>query len=103
MFQKEWIDFINDISGRLKELDGNTEILARIAKMTEEVGEFAGAAMLSMGYGRKSKIDSFDPKNLTEEFGDVVITACLLARELGLDLNAALSARKSEISLRWAA
>lgn len=106
MFSKEWIDFIDYVAGRLKDLgryDGRkTEILGRVAKLSEEVGEFAGAALVSIGSASKRKIESFDPKNLTEEFGDVVITACLLARELGLDIDAALTARKAEIEARWA-
>lgn len=106
MINNEFIAFINEFSQRIHDLKRHdckkAEILEGVAKLAEEVGEFSSATLTSIGCASDRKLKAFDKAELIEEFGDVIITACLLATELDMDINGALAERKKQIEDRWA-
>lgn len=105
MINDEFIVFIKQVSENLRGLKRydckKADILGRVAKLTEEVGEFTGATLTSIGSASERKLKTFNKHDLIEEFGDVIITACLLANELDIDIKEALTFRKQEIEARW--
>lgn len=97
--------FINAEDKRLKKragvVDAEKRTLARMVKLTEEVGELADAVLASQGRQRKEKLDRHESENLADEFADVVIVAFLLAKTLGVDIPKALEQKMKKISKRY--
>ena len=104
MINDEFVSFIKQVSENLHNLKRHdchkAEILERVAKLTEELGEFASIILTCIGSASERKLAAFNKDNIAEEFGDVIITACLLAEELGLDIKEALTTRKNQIEDR---
>lgn len=65
-------------------------LLLRLAKLTEEVGELSQDILLSLGNGRKEKVDTFTPSQLEDEFADVMICTYLLAKSASIDIDSAV-------------
>jgi NTP pyrophosphatase (non-canonical NTP hydrolase) len=65
-------------------------------KLGEEVGELQEQVIGNSGIQRKEKADKFSKENLGEEFADVIITACILARRHNVDIVDALT-KKIEV------
>ena len=75
-------------------------ILARMAKLTEEVGELSEEVLGSLGYQRQAKLDARTPHSLENELADVVITTMLLAKSMGVDMPKALEWTMNKIRTR---
>ena len=85
--------FINEEYKRLKssKLKKDKEILVRLVKINEEVGELCGVALNSMGLARKEKIKTFKKEQVEDELADVIFTTLLLAKSLDIDMKKALA------------
>lgn len=75
-------------------------ILARMAKLTEEMGELADEVLGALGYQRQEKLDKRDPEGLGDEFADVIITTMLLAKSMKVDIPEALNRKMRKIQKR---
>lgn len=102
MIKKEFFNEISSIDDNLKSYFSSLNqtdlenILSRLAKMTEEVGEL-NSDVLKKYYKRKITSD----ENLELEFADVIITLALLAKSLDIDLNKAIINKFNIIKQRW--
>ena len=66
------------------------EILARTVKLNEEVGELCNDILSILKLQRASKLESFDKRNIYQEFADVLITLMQLAVSAHVDLDRAV-------------
>lgn len=98
----EFIDRADDmLRNWVEQWYSQREILfSRIAKLTEEVGELSGDVMLSLGHGRKEKVEQFDLENLWWEIADVIIVAHLIAKAYNIDVEDALNKKMEKIQKR---
>ncbi len=76
-------------------------VFARVAKLTEEVGELSGEVLASMGSQRKEKLKDYNRSNLSDEFADVIITTLLLAKIMEVDIEDALKSKIEKINNRF--
>jgi NTP pyrophosphatase (non-canonical NTP hydrolase) len=99
---EEFQRFIDKESEFLDSLDPNAPhmqgVFARTVKLGEEYGELCDEVLGAAKYQREEK--TADSRNLEGEFADVVITAFLLARKLGVDMPQALAAKIEVIKSR---
>lgn len=73
------------------------DVLMKTVKLQEEVGELANDILSILSLQRKSKLDSFDKRNLYEEFADVMIQTFTLANTLKVDMDRALREKLEKI------
>lgn len=78
----------------------DVSLLAKSLKISEEVGEFSENILKYLSYQRSEKLHTDVLSNIEEEFADVVITACLVLKELELDPAEALAKKIAKISAR---
>jgi len=101
---KEMQEFAAEESGRLhahyQVEDRRVRILGKMAKVTEEVGELAEEILLHLNLQRTSKLANAEKGNLEKEFADVIITAAILASDLGIDLDKVIATRIEDIRKR---
>ena len=76
------------------------EILARTVKLNEEVGELCNDILAILKLQRRSKLESFDKRNIYQEFADVVITIMQLAISANVDLDRAVKDKLHVIAER---
>jgi NTP pyrophosphatase (non-canonical NTP hydrolase) len=76
--------------------DPNQAVNRQVLTLAEEVGEFVGAYRRWSGQARRS--GTAEPMH--DELADVVITAFVTAHELGIDLNAVITAKLHTIHTR---
>lgn len=98
----EFIDRIDDVLRNwVEHWYSQRELLfSRIAKLTEEVGELSGDVMLSLGHGRKEKVEQFNKENLGWEIADVIIVAHLIAKAYNIDVQEVLNKKMENIQKR---
>ena len=99
---KEWITMQYKLL--LRHFPSDTpreEILIRLAKLTEEVGELADEVLSSLKHQRKEKLEQKTDDALASEFADVFITTSLLAEAMGVDISQALHNRLPKINERF--
>ncbi len=105
MLTKDFRDWLTVQSARLNRVFPSAtpreEILARLAKLTEEVGELADEVLANSGNQRKEKLALKESHALSSEFADVVITSCLLAEQMGVDVADALTHKIVKINERF--
>jgi len=77
------------------------EILSRMTKLTEEVGELAGEVLASKGSQRKEKLKNHSKESLEGEFADVLITTLLLAKTMKVGIEDALEKKIVKINDRF--
>ena len=65
--------------------DGYWPPLANLARLTEEVGEFARA--LNQRVGPKRLKAGEQPEDIALEMGDILFTLAVMANQLGIDLG----------------
>jgi len=66
------------------------DILSRMVKLQEEVGELSNDVLSILSLQRKSKLDEFEKSNMYEEFADVVLSVIMLANSVGVDIERAV-------------
>jgi NTP pyrophosphatase (non-canonical NTP hydrolase) len=105
MITDELKNWISAQDGRLNQFYPSAtereEILARMTKLTEEVGELADEVLASSGYQRQEKLDAKESDALAKEFADVIITTLLLAKTMKVDVPAALRMKIEKIDARF--
>ncbi len=75
-------------------------VLARMVKLTEEVGELADEVLSSQGDQRTEKLAEKGDDALGNEVADVIITVLLLAAALKVDVPSALMKKIEKIRTR---
>jgi NTP pyrophosphatase (non-canonical NTP hydrolase) len=102
---KEFRKFIKKENKRLKKKFGleNEEkrILAKMVKLTEEVGELADEVLGFSSMQRKEKLDKRNKEDLLDEFADVIICTFLLAESMGVDIEKGLKTKIKKIEKRY--
>ena len=78
----------------------DVSLLTKSLKISEEVGEFSENILKYLSYQRSEKLHTDVLSDIEEEFADVVITACLVLKELELDPAEALAKKIAKISAR---
>lgn len=73
------------------------EILTKTVKLNEEVGELCNDILSILKLQRRAKLQSFDKRNMYEEFADVIITAMQLAIAAGVDVERAVGDKLKKI------
>ncbi len=76
------------------------EILALTVKLNEEVGELCNDILSILRLQRKAKLDSFDKRNIYQEFADVLISLMQLASSANVDMDRAVNDKLKTISER---
>jgi NTP pyrophosphatase (non-canonical NTP hydrolase) len=97
--------FIDIEDKRLKKhvvgvVDTEKRILARMVKLTEEVGELADEVLAHQGRQRKEKLDRHESGNLADEFADVIIAVFFLAKTMDINIPRALNQKIKKINQR---
>jgi NTP pyrophosphatase (non-canonical NTP hydrolase) len=82
------------------EIDQEKKILARTVKLAEELGELCSDVLAHTSLQRDEKLQAFGRKDIGEEFADVIITAFLLARAMGIDIEAGIESKMGKIRKR---
>jgi len=105
MLDKKLLNFISRESKRLirfygSNTDSRTRNLARLAKVTEELGELSNEVLAIDGDQRSSKLSGNHREKAAEEIADVIITVLLLAEHLDLDAERALKQKIKKIKNR---
>lgn len=77
-------------------------ILSRTVKLAEEFGELCNEVLALNGDQRQEKLDNTNKENLSYDFADVIITACLLAKSVDVDIEKALEIKILKIKRRFA-
>ena len=97
-------DFVKSENQRLRDLYSyQTEkemILARMCKLTEEVGELSEQVLKSLSFQRKEKMIDVKKEDLAEELVDVLITAFLLGEAFEVDIEDAIEKKVEKIKKR---
>jgi NTP pyrophosphatase (non-canonical NTP hydrolase) len=106
MLTAEFLDYIELENQRLQQrfpqLDAEKARLARMVKLSEEMGELADHILALSGLQRSEKLKSFDKKDLAGEFADLVITTFLVAKSADVDIIQALEDKIPELNRRSA-
>ncbi len=76
------------------------EILAMTVKLNEEVGELCNDILSILKLQRKSKLASFDRRNIYQEFADVFITLMQLAVTANVNMERAIKDKLKTIEER---
>lgn len=101
---KELLQFIEDQDQKLQKINTkstqNERVLARMVKLSEEVGELADEVLSSRGDQRADKLIGRNEAALGAEVADVIITVFILAKSLDVDVEAALDAKVAKLKER---
>ncbi len=66
-------------------------VFARTMKIVEELGELADDILTSMNLQRETKIAKFTRESMEDEFADVLGSLMLLANEMEIDVEQAIT------------
>jgi NTP pyrophosphatase (non-canonical NTP hydrolase) len=77
------------------------EILARLSKISEELGELTNEVHDYLGFHKASPHKHSDPTNLSKEWADLFNTVILMGMALDIDMNQAVIARMADIFQRY--
>ncbi len=102
----ELLKFIDLEDERLRNIfahgdDKEKQMLRRVAKLTEEVGELSNAILAFNSLQRPEKLNSYNENNLSEEIADVIITTLLLAKSADVVVVDALKNKVEKINKRY--
>lgn len=86
---------------RHPDLSPREYILARLSKLSEEVGEFNAAALTELGFQRQEKLDAHHFEHLEMEWADVFKTLLSCAVAMHLDVEKILDRRTQQIFERF--
>src|SRR5438067_10800566 len=82
----------------IKKRGGYWSPLSQYARLAEEVGELGRE--LNFRFGDKPRAAKDSAGSITDELGDVLFVAVLLANDLGIDLASAMAATLKKYELR---
>lgn len=77
------------------------EILSRTVKLNEEVGELCNDILSILKLQRKAKLESFDKRNVYQEFADVIMTTIQLANAAGVDVERAIDDKLKKVEQKY--
>lgn len=101
---KELHDFVKSEDYRLRNLyPGHTNkemILARMCKLSEEIGELSEQVLKTLAFQRKEKMIDLKKEDLEDEFTDVLITLFLLSEIMEVDLEKEMGRKVEKIKSR---
>lgn len=101
---KELHDFVKSEDYRLRSLyPGHTKkemILARMCKLSEEIGELSEQVLKTLAFQRKEKMIDLKKEDLEDEFTDVLITLFLLSEIMEVDLEKEMGRKVEKIKSR---
>lgn len=103
---KEILKFIDIQDERLRRLhdnylDGEKIALARMVKLSEEVGELADEVLSFNSMQRNDKMKKHSLESASGEVADVLITTLLLAKVMKVDVEDALAKKIEVINERF--
>ena len=70
-------------------------------KIMEELGELSNEVLAHSGLQRKEKLQQMGKENLAEEFADVILTTCILAENMGVNIEQGLKKKMEKINKRY--
>ena len=79
------------------QVDHDKQVLARVAKVSEEYGELVDEILSSLNLQRDDKLSQYDRTNLSLEFVDVFITLLLLGDTLDINMKKAIELRLKDM------
>jgi NTP pyrophosphatase (non-canonical NTP hydrolase) len=82
-------------------LTGEYKTLARLGKITEELGELNSAVHTELGLQRQEKQANYKPEDVAKEWADVFNTVILMGMVLELDMPTVINQRLDEIYERY--
>ncbi|MFC1638452.1 MazG nucleotide pyrophosphohydrolase domain-containing protein [Patescibacteria group bacterium] len=102
---KEILKFIDIQNERLrisheKHLDEKTRTLAKMVKLSEEIGELADEVLSFNLMQRDDKIEKHSLESVSGEVADVLITTLLLAKIMKVDVEDALQKKIEHLNKR---
>lgn len=104
MEMKELLEFVSEQNEKLisskSDVRLSERVLARMVKLTEEVGELADEVLASQGDQRQEKMGEKNKESLENEVADVLITTLLLAEILNVDVSVSLEKKMKKIRER---
>lgn len=100
------LKFIEEEDTRLNQyygerVDKDRRVLARAVKLSEEMGELCNDVLAHASLQRNEKLNVHRSENIQEEFADVIITALLLARAMGVDVLKGIESKIGKIEMRY--
>ena len=100
----EFKKFIDDHTELLRRVHAafshREQVLMQTVKVSEEFGELSDEILGSLGNQRESKLEATDPNAIGDEIADVLITVYILAKELDIDVWAALTHKVEKIKAK---
>jgi NTP pyrophosphatase (non-canonical NTP hydrolase) len=101
---KELYEFVRSEDKRLRDLysyqTDKEMVLARMCKLTEEVGELSEQVLKSLSFQRKEKMIDVKKEDLAEELVDVLITAFLVGEAFEVNIDEASEKKVEKIKNR---
>lgn len=82
-------------------ISGDVKILARLGKITEELGELNSEVHGKLQWHRQEKQAEFKDENLAKEWADVFNTVILFGMSMDIDMPKAIDERLKEIYRRY--
>jgi NTP pyrophosphatase (non-canonical NTP hydrolase) len=82
-------------------IDAEKHTLLSSMKLTEEVGELNEQILGYYGHGRKEKVEKYTPEDLEHEIADVIFSALIVAKELNVDVEKAMTKKMEKIKERF--
>lgn len=103
---KKILEFIDIEDKRLRGAhenysDEEKRALARMVKLSEEVGELADEVLAFNSMQRSEKQERHSKESVAGEVADVLIVTMLLAKTLGVDVEDALQKKIEKINKRY--
>ncbi|MFC1644775.1 MazG nucleotide pyrophosphohydrolase domain-containing protein [Patescibacteria group bacterium] len=103
---KKILEFIDVQDERLRKthdnyLDEEKRALARMVKLSEEVGELADEVLSFNSMQRDDKIEKHSIESVSGEVADVLITTLLLAKVMKVDVEDALEKKIKALNKRF--
>lgn len=94
--------FITEQDALFNKLKGTNKnkrerIFVRTIKIGEEYGELCDQVLASFGDQRRGKLERKNNVHLSDEFADVMITTCMLAKAMDIDILEALGHKIEKI------
>jgi NTP pyrophosphatase (non-canonical NTP hydrolase) len=80
--------------------DNKLHVLAQMAKLSEETSELANEILARYGFQRASKLEESKRNSVEKELADTMIVLAMLADNMGIDLEKALTDRVEHIRKR---
>jgi NTP pyrophosphatase (non-canonical NTP hydrolase) len=76
-------------------------VLSSTVKLTEELGELCNEVMFYNSRQRSEKREVHDQENLPHEFADVMIALFMLAKDMDVNIEKALSQKIEKIKTKY--